>query len=47
MKPKIIVSLRVRESDYNKLKDIAEKKDRRPTELIRLILENYVKNLDI
>lgn len=44
MKPKVVVSLRVRESDYNKLKEIADKKDRRPTELMRLILENFVKN---
>lgn len=43
MKQKVIVTFRLRESDLNKIKVIAEKNDRKHTELIRLIIENYIR----
>lgn len=43
MKQKVIVTFRLRESDLNKIKEIAEKNDRKHTELIRLIIENYIR----
>ena len=42
MKQKRIVTFRLRESDFVKIKEIAEKNDRKHTELIRIIIENYI-----
>lgn len=38
------ISIRLRNSDIEKLKAIAEKKERYTTELIRLIIENWLKS---
>ena len=36
------ISIRLRKSDIEKLKEIADKKERYTTELIRMIIENYL-----
>lgn len=42
MKQMTNISIRLRKSDIEKLKQIADQKERYTTELIRLIIENYL-----
>lgn len=37
------VCIRLKPQTINKIKEIAEQKEQRPTELMREVLENYVK----
>lgn len=46
-KAKITTSIRIDKKTYCELKEIAEEKRRKPTELIRIIIENYIKEYKI
>jgi len=47
MKQMTNISIRLRKSDIEKLKTIADEKQRYTTELIRLIVENWLKSQEI
>lgn len=42
MKEMTNITVRLRKSDIEKIKVIADKKERYPTELIRMIIERYL-----